>query len=150
MRAQRGSCLGRGRAELTSQAWPVTPCGAASVSSSTLVSLEPASLPFYFWEKQTPPIQALGSRTVLKEEGTLVCLGDFKQQPSPRQTSHLYPLNPHQTSEAGLTSQHLTKRKGCCICLKAGAREGRDISLQTKISRVKAMVFPEVMHGCES
>ena len=28
--------------------------------------------------------------------------------------------------------------------------KGKDITLPTKVLRVKAMVFPVVMHGCES
>ena len=132
MKAQKGFCLGRGRAELTSQARPATLCGATSVSSQTLVSLESASLPFYFWEKQTPPIWALGSRTVLKEEEPLVCLGDLKQQHSPRQTSRLDPMNPQQTSEAGLTSQHPRRRdsasdqrEGLLYLLKSRSQGGQ-------------------------
>ena len=49
------------------------------------------------------------------------------------------------------------KLKDACLLLGRKAMtnldsifKGRDITLPTKVSRVEAVVFPVVMHGCES
>ena len=38
----------------------------------------------------------------------------------------------------------------CCITASSFTKFGRDVTLLTKIRIVKTMVFPVVLHGCES
>ena len=105
------------------------------------------------WTKEPGGLQAIGLQTVGHEWSNLACIQVCHSFPSKEQVSFNFLASITKITADGDCSHKIKRRLllGRKVMTNLDSIfKSRDITLPTKVRLVKAMVFPVVMHGCES